>query len=1019
MASNDSNRIDPLQNIFNDIKKILDYIVLKDEAEANKFETPEIKRLAAMWMNAKYQKDQYSTYSEYWDFGMFQSIVTNLSYDQYNQYKSNPFTVPMIYRDHLLQIGRKKFMSQYEEQNEYYRMLNGLPPIDTKKEDFIYLSEPIRNQLHASNDPVHLLSPLIQNNYMSTDEYKEVLKNNPDKKYLKYLGMYKIDIFVARNAKDFEIIRYLLNRSDINPNLIDTFSKLYASYREYVMTTLYNKQLEDVFEGYRNFMGSLIMMFTLMQIPNKALESITSKQFLDDAILHIMLSTYGIDNKLLLTNEIRRNLCINMLKLIRERGTDDIYYDLIEILGYQDIIISKLLLMKGQQFDKDDNYKVKDKVKPYFLQIDLQDKNIYDTISNGKAPIYSYESIVSNDPTWWDTPDVQKILEESNYSISDSKYITIEAVIHQMEYMFESIYFSRMILDNKSSTDTFYIEIPELFGTKMISIYDIMVTIISAMCMINDLPGEIITNETKLLSTAGFNFELNFDSFNEFLDTTKYVDRDRIIKYLNNLTITDKTDINRLFNEVLYPMREWLESKIVNATNRHEYVEYESIYRALYTYDINHNTFLDDYELPLITICKKYNITSDEIKAYKHFYPRTITGEVVTVESFGISRYHSPFVSEGNEIPYFIHITLDTPYGEDDRGYLYFHDILNCEDIRELESFQDQPDDHMRIFMDYSDDEIGWEVNEDAVNKAIELIDKLPDEGLFNAFFQVNTPILNSNGLSYTKGERLPSNIRSSIYKQILKEKILMDVSGFAKAPTTYQEYLYRKNRTLYDLLYKDDRFNLNKSAWMEDIMKLILSIETELDLHMKYFEQSILGQESFFRPLISLIEHFKSSFVDIAKTGLRFIFDDKIDSGGNSNMFKLFDDVNFVINFITLANRGYESQFGLYDTEHRMKHSIIIKDRSEMLTMTTEGFDAHVREERMGSLHMVDEVKFFKNQHDIDPNEYSSVWFNGEPNTGRWSEEDNILMMARKKETKINNNEVDLDGWKDFRNRD
>lgn len=1027
MENKDSKQTDPLQNLFADIKKILEFIEFKDNSEAMKYETSESKDNAEMWMNAKLENDTYLTYVMYWDITMFQEVLSNVKYRNVSYWISHPFNVPLEFRDNLLKRGREKFLESYEEKNDYYRMLNGLPPYGTPESEFIYLSEPMRNQLHASSDPIHLLSPLIQNSYMSTDEYKKVLEDNPDKKYLRYLGLYKIDIFTARNAKDFDIIRYTLNRSDINPNLINIFAEVYENYREYVMVTLYNPQLEDLYVNYRNFMGAIIMMFTLLQISNKAVEAVNNRNFLDDSILHIILSMYGIPSSLLMTNEIRRNLVINMLKLVKEKGTDEVYYDLITILGYQDIIVSKLLLMKGQQFDKDNNYaatfsngnKISElsdindneiNVDPYFIQIDLKDKNPYDTIISGKAPIHEYHKIVDDDPTWWDLPDTQNILRNSNYSMADSKYIMIEAIIYQMKYLFESIYFSRLILDNKNSTDTFYIEIPELFGTEPMSIYDLMVFIVAAMCMNNNLSGKIITNETELIATAGFNFDMDIDSFEEFINSTKYVDKDRIMEFMENLTMKNSSDINRLFNDVIYPMREWLEYKISNASNRYEYVEYESIYRALYTYDINKNSFLADFKMPMEIICEKYDISDDDILAYKHFYPRTISGEAVTIEDYNSSRYLYPFLNRLNEVDWFIHITIETPYGEDDRGYLYFHDILNCDDVRKLTN-----PDGTRIFMDYEDGDIGWELNQKAVDKAIYLIEHLDEQDLHNAYFQINTPVLNSGGKQFNANEKLPSNIRSGLYKEILKEKILMDTQGLCNPPTTYQEYLYRKNTKLYELLVGGDRFNLNKEEWLNDVLKVVLTIENELNLHLKYFEQSVVGPSLFFKPLITLIKHFKSTFVNFAKTGLSYVFGDKMDTGGNSNMFKIFDEVQFIVHFVTLAHRGYESQFGLYDTWHKSNHHIIMKDRSEILVMRGDGFITNERTENMGSIRMVDEVKFFKNGHPIDPSGSVSSWYTGESGTGRWSEEDDILMRSRNSVERVQNMPVDLDGWKDF----
>ena len=1007
MASNSSKMTGPIQEMFSDIAKIIDFMEVKDDSTAKACETDQSRAAAELWLNAKLKKDNYLTYSKYWTIPMFQEVVPNVKLVNVRRWIEKPLSVPVLFRDNLLKRGREAFLDNYDELNDYYRMLNGLPPIDTPESDFIYLSEPVRNQLHASDDPVHLLSPLIQNNYMGTDEYQEVLANNPDKTYLKYLGSYKIDIYTARNAKDFEIIRYPLNRSDINPNLASEFSKLYNSYREYVMVALYNKKLEDLYVNYRNFMGLMIIIFTLMQINAKAIEMLGSKNFLDDSILYEILSMYNIPNSLLLTNSIRRKLVTSIYRLIQEKGTEDVYYDIINILNYEDVTVNKLLLMKGQQFDSDNNYSVKSEVRPYFIQVDLKDPDPYKTITSGKAQVYSYDEIIATDPTWWDTDDVKEIIKGNGYTISDSKYITIEAFIPQMKYLFESIYFSRLVLDNKAYTDEFMIEIPEIFGTESVSIYDLIIFIMCAMYMNNGLSGEIITETDRPYATAGFNFDMDLDSFQEYVNNSKHLDKNRIIGFLENLTMSTSSDITRIYDDIMYPMREWLEYKIVNADDKDEYVEYENVYRSLYTYDLARNQFLDDYRMPLDNIKETYGISDEEMLMFQHFYPRTYSGNAITVDEFVASRYY-PFLNNLYEVDWNIHVVIQTPSGRrDDRGYVYFHDILNMNDLRELTN-----PDGTRVFMDYEDAEIGWQINEQAAEKALELIDALDDEMLKSAYFVVDTPVLNSNGKIFTKDTKLPSNIRGGLYKKILYDKLYMDMRGLAEPPKTYREYLYRKNEKLYNLLMDNNRFIIDKESWLEDVMKIVLAVETELNLHMKYYEQSILGSELFFKPLTTLINHFKSTFIHIAKTTLRHNFTDKIDAGGNSNMFKIFDEVNCVISFITLVNRGYDSQFGLYDTEHLMKHYIILKDRSEMITRDA----VKPRESRMGSIRIVDEMKLFMNGKPLDPSGSSSYWISGEPGTGRWSEEDDILMKTRKSTERIKTNPVDMEGWKNTR---
>lgn len=1007
-SNNDSNtrQTNPLQGLFDGISKIFAYTEFKDLQAAKEYETVEIADKAAMWINANDHNDTYLTYHHYWTLGMFQEVNATVKKEDAYRWMDNPYTVPLQYHTHLLECGRNAYLSSYVEENRYYRMLIGLPPLDMDPSEYVYLSEPTRNQLHATDVPVHELSSLIQNSYIATEEYKQVIRDHPEWKYLKYLGRNKIPLYTARDAKDFEIIRYPHDVSDINPNLLKAFAFLYDSYREYVMTTLYNYKLEELYPNYRTFMRLIIQMFVVMQVCNKAVEAIGDRNYLDDAVLHIVLSMYDIPDTLIMTNDVRRKLATSMLRLIREKGTDEVYNDLVEILGYQDIAISKLMLMKGQRFDENGN--VIDGNNPYFIQLDINDKNPYETIASGKAPIHDYHAITDPDPTWWDIEDTRDILANKYYSETDSKYIMIDATIHQYKFIFESIYFMRLILDNKMYTDGFMIEVPELFGTKKFSIYDLMVYILAATCMNNGMSGDIYTDESYLLATAGFNFDLDFDSFEEFLNTTKYVDLDRIRSFMENLTMTSQSDINRLFNDVMIPLRTWLEEKISRASCRGEYVEYEAIYRALFTYDLTRNMFLQGFKIPMDSICEKYDISENDIKAYQHFYPSTLSGETITVDSYKESRYHFPFLSRKNVIDYWIHITVDTPRGTDDRGYVYLYDILNMSDLRELTN-----PDGTRPFMDYIDPDIGWEVNTAAVNKAIELIDAFDEDALSNAYFQVETPIRNSGGERYEEGEKLPPKIRTGIYKEILKDKILMDMQGLAVPPKTYLEYLERKNPDLYRLLTDGNRFYTNKESWMNDVMRIVMELETNLNMHLKYFEQSVVGTNSFFKPLITLINYFKSTFVQFAKSGLKYVFSDKMDAGGNSNMFKLFDEVKFVIHFVTLANRGFGSQFGIYDTEHKVVYRSIFKDRR--IPDLSDHHSSIPVDTTNGSIRFVDEMKFFKNGEDLDPSGDYPSWYSGEPGTGRWIEEDNVLMQYRKGTMRVKGKPVDTEGWKDY----
>jgi hypothetical protein len=1030
----------PILNLFIDIKKIIDFIEIKDINEAMLYETPEIAEASELWMAAKLGNDTYLTYRYLWTYAMFQEIIPNVKLKYVNQWIEKPHNVPLQYRDNLLLRSREAFLNQYVESNQYYRMLSGLPPSGTKEIDFVYLSDTLKEQYNLKKDiPIHELTSLLQNRYINTKEYQKVLQENPDKRYLQYLGIYKVDLFIARKARDLDLIRYTpINRSDINPNLLKEFGSLYNEYREYVMRVLYNDNLEEVFVNYRPFMKVLILSFVIFQICNKSVESVSSRRFLDDSILHIILSMHGIPDNLLMSNEIRRKLVVNLLKLTREKGTNDIYKSLIDVLGYQDITIKKLMLVKNQIFSGDqesatlidgtplDNIRDIDditfldektnrpfkgiKSDPYFVPVNIDEDDIYSAVT--ESPIrYSFNEITESDPTWWNLSDTTNILQDKLYNISDTKYIMIEAVIQQVPYLFESIYFPRMILDNREATDSFTINIPEIFGTANISLYDVVLFLISATCMITGSKGTIPSRDDDLLAIAGFNFDLDLDILDTYVSKSRFIDRDRLDIFLENLSMKTSADINRIFNEVLIPMRDWIENKLSNTAEKDEFVEYESLYKALFTYDIANHHLVDDFRSPMDTITERYNLSEMEIMAYKLYYPHRFTGETITVDDISQTNYN-PFVdSVGRNIAWFI----VHPF----KGRLYLYDILNSPDIRYIKA-----EDNSYFFMNEADDgngNITLEIDYDTVRDVINIIDTTleRDTYLKNAVFRVSTPIIGSNS-SFSAGERLPYSIRSGIFKDILLDKITLDIDGLADLPLTYMEYLRRKNKLLYDVLYSNDRFNYDHQAWINDITNIILAVESELNVHVKYFEQSIIGSDLFFKPLLTIINHFKSTYIACIKTAFHYIFGDKIDAGGNCNMIHLFDAIKVIIHFVILKQKGMSAELGLYDTEKLMKYNIIIKDRPSMIKLDKDehGNEIFIVDKRVagtGSLRMVDEMKFFKNGNEIDSDKISSSWYVGESETGRWSDEDDHLSRTYKSTQRIQNKIVDYNGWKEF----
>ena len=962
----------PLQNVYKQIKRLLSLTVFKDQQAASLFETDESKWNGKAYIRACLKDDNYVTYSEFWTYEMFSDVNHGVKYSEYQNYLEDPRRVPLIYQDHLQEAGREAFLSSYEEKNNYYRMLIGLPYLEDT--EFIYPSAELCSLYSFPDEtPVHLLTDRQQDQYMMTDEYQQVLNNNVSKPYLKYLGSKKVDLFTARGALDFDIIRYPNGDPYINKRLLSTFAQLYPEYREFVMTALYNQRLSELYVNYREFMGMLIIAFTLMQVNNSALEGINSHEFIDDSLLHTLFSMYNIPEDALMTTEMRRNLSHSLLKVVKEKGTSDVYYDLLKILGYEEVRVSKLMLMKGQQFDQNGTANGHD---PYFLQIDLKDDNPYETIAKGNAPVFSYKQIIDGDPQWWDLDDVKKKLEDSEFSMSDSKYIVLDATISQSKWLFETIYFTRMILDNKSSTSNFLFEIPDLFGSEKVSVYDCVLYLLCSTCLISKLPGSLMKDSEELLATAGFNFDYDSELIDEFLESSTYIDKKKLNHYLGNLSIMTVNDIGRVYSEVLMPLHSWLEGKISASTERGEFIEYEALYRALFTYDITKNSFIEDlvidFKRPIEVVKEKYSMSQEDIQSLLDYF------------------------EEHQEILIDLHGSTISVF-----------DILNCYDCLELTDSNGD-----RIFMEWIDSNQGWVVREkihwvegsvvhteDLVQLALNSVDSLDPDRLEGE-------------------ESIPTTVREN-FRDIIHDKLALDLEGCAEPPDSYLECLYRQNTNLYWLLFTETqedgrtvikpKFEVDPDGWVSDLTKVLGKLENELGIQLKNIEQSAIGLDMYFKPLISMINRFKSLMVSIAKTGVKFAFDNKFDLGGNSNMLKFFDAIHISLIFTTLAGSGYESYFALYDVQHSQKTYVTLADRSDLIrAVIGNGFLSQYRKKRMGSMNISDECILYQNGE-------TDGWKSGDPTDGRWPSSNEALMRARDTLRTIPIPEYDLEGWMDY----
>lgn len=119
--------INPIENVYSYIYTIVNGLVIKYSSIADEKETFENRKYFDEYYDALMKTDFFMlhkyTPEEYNAVGIMDPHI-------YNEYMKNPSTVPNEYQELLLENKRNAIISSYEEPNDYYRELAGLPPLN-------------------------------------------------------------------------------------------------------------------------------------------------------------------------------------------------------------------------------------------------------------------------------------------------------------------------------------------------------------------------------------------------------------------------------------------------------------------------------------------------------------------------------------------------------------------------------------------------------------------------------------------------------------------------------------------------------------------------------------------------------------------------------------------------------------------------------------------------------------------------------------------------------------------------
>lgn len=587
-------------SIFDSLREILDTLVVKFGYEALINETENSSLNGDYYKMAVEETDNFNTYATYKEKVIrLSGITTNESLIA--QYSKDRTTIPKEYRQKVLETNRKYVIDNFVEENPYYRSLMGLPALNDV--DFVYVDRETSMEHGVSSViPVHELDEFSIILLQSIGYIGKLIEENPNKKYLQFLGANKIDIILARGSMNFGLLRV---SNTVDKVMYESFVETYNKARDYFGRNIFNKAFAKQYPMYEGFIGLSIIIATLQQITAFSYKNIVYREFFDVATIKAFFDCYNLPYFKAIPLERQRILVKNINKLLHYKSTNKVIYDLCSILGFESMDIYQYYLVKQHNINHEGLPIFADRelgdgtVKPnydtmyslFFQPVDLKDPNptlaFTDTTSRIK-----YEDMIYSDPYWYDDEETREAIYESDFNFTETKYIGMKAMYRLTKMIFEVTHFYRVIQDNKKYTDLIMMDLPKLFAGEKFSFFDVVAFSLALMSKRMGYNGEIMDTTTKVMSILGFDFTKDYETIRNIIMSDKYISsrRSDIMKYISKKPLVNATDINGLYVNIR-DLHKYLKDAIAETKDIHEYRALKKFYKAVLVMDDTNEMF--------------------------------------------------------------------------------------------------------------------------------------------------------------------------------------------------------------------------------------------------------------------------------------------------------------------------------------------------------------------------------------------------------------------------------------------
>ena len=273
-------------------------------------------------------------------------ILTNTTKSD-NSSKYTYDDVPELLKEPLRKLAMKDFINNYDELNNYYRTLCGLPKIGDYGipiRDYEYLL-PDGNMWDATY--VHEIGSSGARILESYGILQQIKSDYPDADYLDYITC-GITPYKARKAYDFQL---LYSPTIDNNQIADQFDTTYENNRIFIMNTYYSEAFKYNSDYYVSFMGLLIMLITMVDMLSKIQENMVKKDLLDQRCVEYLFDQYGMPYYKSIPLIYQQRICKNINTLIKEKSCAKGMFDIVNLFGAENISVFRYFILKDRLMD--------------------------------------------------------------------------------------------------------------------------------------------------------------------------------------------------------------------------------------------------------------------------------------------------------------------------------------------------------------------------------------------------------------------------------------------------------------------------------------------------------------------------------------------------------------------------------------------------------------------------------------------------------------------------------------------